>query len=273
MGNLLKRLRDIVTAYKRAIPGFIIIGAQKSGTTSLYSYLGQHPDFIPSYKKEVHYFDTYYHRGFLWYKSHFPYKKQLNNDKITGEASPSYICHPRTPQRIYEKIPDVKLIVLLRNPVDRAISSYMHQKRAGREQLSVMKAFEKEEERTKNSFKKLQENSGNVKKSSKQYRRYTYLERGKYIKQLKKYFKYFSREQIYIKCAEHFFADPRKTVREVFTFLGIDPGFTPENMDPINVTNYEKYPDINDQVYDFLEDYYRSYNQELFKYLRVHYPW
>ncbi len=273
MGNVITEVKHVLTAHKRSRPDFIIIGAQKSGTTSLYSYLKQHPDCIPSYKKETHYFDTYYTRGFLWYRSHFPYIKQLKDRRITGEASPSYLCHPRTPERINKKLPCIKLIVLLRNPTNRALSSYMHQRRAGREKLLPMKAFKKEESRIGSAVKKIKNRKWGVKKYSKKFRRYSYLRRGVYIKQLKRYFRYFSSKQMLIKCSEHFFADPRKTLREIFKFLNIDPGFVPRNMQPKNVTNYSKFPEITTGVHNFLDEYYDSYNKKLFRYLNVRYPW
>jgi hypothetical protein len=152
--------RDIIFKYrqatwsKRAFPSIIIIGAQKSGTSSLFYYLGQHPQIIPSYKKEVHFFDgglnpnvDNFNKGEPWYRSHFPLKRNTINNQKAFEASPLYLFNPLSPQRIYELIPEVRLIAVLRNPVERAISHYFHEKWAGREPFPIMKALQSEEKR------------------------------------------------------------------------------------------------------------------------------
>src|SRR5262245_18320944 len=105
-------------------PHFIIIGAQRCGTTSLYNYLIRQLGVIPAAMKEVHFFDLNYQKGNEWYFSQFP---ELGRDQITGEASPYYIFHPRVPQRIKNLLPSIKLIVLLRNPTNRAFSHYQLQ--------------------------------------------------------------------------------------------------------------------------------------------------
>ena len=115
------------------LPDFIIIGAQKSGTTSLYRFIVKHPAIAPATKKEVHYFSIWYKFGELWYRSHFPtnlsrynFYKRTNQKLLSGEASPVYLFYPVVPGRMKELLPDVKLIVILRNPVDRAYSHYHH---------------------------------------------------------------------------------------------------------------------------------------------------
>lgn len=119
--NKFKRL----SAPLRPFPDFIIIGAQKGGTSSLFSYLKQHSQLQLPDKKEIHFFDNDYQKGVNWYRSHFP-MKIFDNIK-TGEATPYYLFHPHAPQRIFQHCPKVKLIVMLRNPTDRAYSHYMMQ--------------------------------------------------------------------------------------------------------------------------------------------------
>jgi hypothetical protein len=136
-----------VTARWRCLPDFIIVGAQKAGTTSLYHYLRRHRQIRMSWVKEVHYFDNNFHKGDFWYRSHFPIDTRSTNGYLVGEASPYYLAHPHAPARISKLLPSARLIVLLRNPRDRAISHYFHQKRAGIETLPMMEAFVKEEER------------------------------------------------------------------------------------------------------------------------------
>src|SRR5436309_16134274 len=108
------------------LPDFIVIGAQKSGTGSLYAYLNGHPDVAGARVKEVHYFDLHYHRGVDWYLDQFP-DEAAARPRCTGEASPYYLFHPHAPRRAFDLVPDARLIALLRDPVDRAISHYHHE--------------------------------------------------------------------------------------------------------------------------------------------------
>ena len=101
-------------------PDFIILGAQKSGTTALYYDLCKHSKILKSSRKEIHYFDKKHYPDHEWYKNKFP---EING-KITGESSPSYLFLPFVPYRIKETIPGCKFIIILRNPVDRAYSQY-----------------------------------------------------------------------------------------------------------------------------------------------------
>ncbi|MFO7955055.1 sulfotransferase family protein [Thioalkalivibrio sp.] len=136
---------------KRGLPDFIIIGAQKSGTTSLYAYLSQHPQLFPSSTKEVHFFDggldpsvDTFKKGMPWYRAHFPLRKNMGANQRTFEASPLYIFNPLAPERIANVVPNVKIIALLRNPTERAISHFFHERRRGREPLAIDEALEKE---------------------------------------------------------------------------------------------------------------------------------
>src|SRR2546423_13513556 len=127
--NLFRRLTHKI----RIIPDFLIIGGQKCGTTSLYYYLIEHPNIAPAVRKQMHFFDNRFKKGFGWYKSNFPtifskwYKTFLHKQKfVSGEATPYYLFHPLAASRVHQFLPDVKLIVLLRNPVNRAYSHYNH---------------------------------------------------------------------------------------------------------------------------------------------------
>ena len=114
----------MITAIQRSFPDFIIIGAQMCGTTSLYDYLAKHPNVLLSYVKEIHFFDHSYNKGLLWYRSFFPLRI-IKGKRMTGEASPYYIFHSHSAKRIAKTLPSVKLIVMLRNPVDRSIFSLL----------------------------------------------------------------------------------------------------------------------------------------------------
>ena len=125
------------------LPTFIICGTQRGGTTTLYHYLKEHPQICMSEKKEVHYFDLNYHKSLQWYESHF---KDCQNKKVKtiGEASPFYMYLREVPERIDETLPDVKLIFILRNPVDRAYSHYWHEVKLGVEYLPFEEAIKRE---------------------------------------------------------------------------------------------------------------------------------
>ena len=119
------------------LPGFLIIGAQKSGTTTLFAMLGTHPQLTRPTDKEVHYFSLHYERGEAWYRRHF-------KGEIAFEASPYYIFHPAAPERIRATIPNAKLIAILRDPVQRSISHYFHSVLKGHETLPMLEALHAE---------------------------------------------------------------------------------------------------------------------------------
>ena len=144
----------MLTARLRGLPDFIIIGAMKTGSTSLYGFVVQHPAIAPAATKTLQYFFRNYKFGELWYRSNFPtnlqrysFYKKTNQKLISGEASPTYLFYPTVPSRMKKILPDVKLIVILRNPVDRAYSHYYHTNRLYGETLSFDKAIKLEEER------------------------------------------------------------------------------------------------------------------------------
>jgi hypothetical protein len=236
-------------------PDFLIIGAQKGGTTSLYVYLTQHPQIAHATQKEVHYFDLNFDKGADWYYSQFP---QPENDpyKITGEASPYYIFHPHVPQRIYDLCPQVKIIVLLRNPVDRAISHYYHCIKIGYESLSLESAIAQEPERLKGEIKKLLASPTYY---SYEHQHHTYLKRGIYADQLPAWMKLFPKEQILIIKSEDLYTNPSETVNTVLEFLDLPP----QQLETYEKYNSTQYQPVSEAVYQQLKDYFRSHNQRL----------
>jgi len=165
---------------------FLIIGAQRCGTTSLYSYMVLHPQISSAKNKEVHYFDIFFYKGLDWYLSQFPSLSSNNKNLITGESSPYYIFHPLAAKRIFKIIPKVKLIVLLRNPVERAYSHYHHIVKLGHESLTIEEAIKSEKERLDGETEKIL--SGEF---SFNHQHYSYLARGIYVDQLIQYFELF----------------------------------------------------------------------------------
>jgi Sulfotransferase domain len=236
-------------------PNFIIIGAQKGGTTSLYVYLTQHPQIAPATQKEIHYFDLQFDKGPEWYYSQFPTSAE-RGDKITGEASPYYIFHPHVPQRIYDLCPEVKLIVLLRNPVDRAISHYYHYIKIELESLSFEEAIASEPERLKGEKEKIIANQNYY---SYEYQHHSYLTRGIYADQLPAWMKLFPKSQLLILKSEDLYTNPGDTYNSVLEFLGL-PSHQLETYEKYNSTEYQR---VGETVYEQLREYFRSPNQRL----------
>ncbi|MCL2932552.1 MAG: sulfotransferase domain-containing protein [Trichodesmium sp. MAG_R03] len=249
-------------------PNFIIIGAQKSGTTSLYKYLTKHPQILSATKKEVHFFDLNFNKGMNWYYSHFP-KTEIQNQTITGEASPYYIFHPHVPQRISQFLPDIKLIVLLRNPVDRAVSHYYHNCRFGksREPLSFEQAIQQESSRIETEKNKIMADE-NYK--SLPYRYYTYLSRGIYIEQLIRWMKFFPRKSFLILKSEELWENPEQKMKQVWNFLGVTSR-PQEVYEKYNYTRHKK--GISAAKRMMLTEYFQPYNQRLEEYLGQKFNW
>ncbi|MDR4508551.1 MAG: sulfotransferase domain-containing protein [Candidatus Brocadiaceae bacterium] len=256
------------TSSIRMLPDVVIAGAVKCGTTFLYELLCKHPFFKPAATKEIHYFDLNYGKGINWYRSFFPVKKRKQNIK-TGEASPYYLFHPHVPKRMYSDIPSVKLIMLLRNPVERAYSQYHHiTKRKGdlEETLSFEDAVAKEKERLQGETKKMLQNETY---QSLIHRRFSYLTRGIYIDQIEAFAKFFDRSQMLIIKSEELFSDTVPVFDRVLTFLDMQP-WTPKDMEPVMTGSYsEMKPDTRRQ----LVEYFQPYNQRLYEYLGENFGW
>jgi hypothetical protein len=253
-----------VSSPVRPFPDGIIIGAQKCGTTSLFYYLIQHPAIVGSQPKEVQFFDRNYHRGTSWYKAHFP----LQPHQIKIEASPEYLFLPHIAKRIRDTVPSVKLIVLLRNPTDRAISSYFHQLRAGKETLPIMEALQKEEERTSTGDQALKNSDFSP---NQEYLQFSYKRRGIYLEQLQHYWDQFSKENILILQYEKFAADPISIAQFVFQFLGVDSSYSTIDLKQYNVgINKQEVPG---EVYDYLNEYFEPHNRALSAALEMEFDW
>lgn len=201
---------------KHALPDAVIIGAQRCGTTSLYHCISQHPRVIRPSKKEVHYFDINYHRDLAWYQMHF----QHNHGKLNFEASPYYIFHPKAPERVAAALPDTKVIVILRDPVARAYSHYWHERRLGNEKLSFAEAIDAEGERLAGESTRLAEEDGYY---SYNHHHFSYVSRGCYDMQLKRWLRFFPRPQFLFIESESFFEDPGREMARVTRFLKLPP--------------------------------------------------
>lgn len=202
-------------------PSFIIAGAQKCATTSLYAYLDTHPEIFMSPKKQIHFFDNSYNKGYKWYEKHFSgsylskYKRKADT-QIAGEATPSYMLYNEIPERIYKYNPNMKLIFILRNPVSRAWSQYTHECFYAHEDLPFMEALKAEEERIK---------------ISKYYlNHFSYKKRGCYAELLDNYLAFFPKEQIYLLLQENLYQNPIDELNKIASFLGCTPKFIKDDL-------------------------------------------
>lgn len=222
-GPARKVARNAVWAFGRAtsrwrpLPDFLVLGAQKAGTTALYAYLRWHPGITGPSWKEVSFFDRHWWRGEAWYRGQFPLRP---GKRLVGEASPSYLFHPLAPERARSLVPDAKLIVLLRNPVDRAYSHYQHEVALGREPLSFEDALAAEEERTRGEVERL---VSDPRAFSRAWWGHTYVARGRYAEQLERWLEAFPREQLLVVATEELGERPAETYARVLRFLGAAP--------------------------------------------------
>ncbi len=246
------------------MPDFLIIGAQKCGTTSLYCYLAEHPQIVTVPHKEVHFFDLNYDRGLAWYDACFPPSNKP--DSIVGEASPYYLFHPQVPARVYQHFREIKLIVLLRNPVDRAISQYYHEVKLGFEKLSLEEAIACEPERLRGEVEKL---STDPNYYSYNHQHYTYLSRGRYLEQLQRWQTYFSPDQFLILKTEDLYANPKEILGEVLNFLQL-PAIDLPTYPSYNSGSYTL---ASDSVKKQLIQYFEQPNQQLSEYFKKDLNW
>lgn len=206
------------------LSNFLIIGSQKAGTTSLYRILKQHPQIFMAEKKEINFFfkDEEYARGVDVYATHFA---DCANQLACGEASPGYICHPKAPARIHALLPNVKLILTVRDPIKRAISQYWDNRRHLNEPLTFAQALD--------AYLSDEYHPDKI----------GYFSRGVYMRYIENYLKYFPRENLLILPFEEMVADPSSFYKRIFTFLDIDTDFSTEDFDEaFNPTEVWKNP-------------------------------
>jgi Sulfotransferase family len=222
-----------------SLPNFIIIGTQKAGTTALAHYLKQHPKIYISPAKEPGFFDfegkkpNFCGPGDQPLYAHVPtdietYSELFNGVKdeiAVGEATTWYLYSPRAAERIHNYIPDAKMIVILRNPVDRAYSGFMHAIRDEREKITdFSQALQEEEKRIANNWEYL----------------WRYKDMGFYSVQLKRYFDKFERSQIKVYLYEEFDSNPLEVLKDILKFLNVDDELIPEVFTRLNISGVRK---------------------------------
>jgi hypothetical protein len=251
------------TAFARPLPDFLVIGAQKSGTTALYAYLRWHPAITGPPWKEVSFFDRHHRRGERWYRGHFPSRprtwlseRRNGSRTIVGEASPSYLFHPLGPERVRALVPRVRLIALLRNPIDRAYSHYQHEVALGREPLPFTEALDHEEERTRGEVERMLREPTYF---SHAWWNHTYLARGRYAEQLERWLGVFPPEQLLVLPSEELSERPRETYARVLDFLGAGP----YELDAFPRVFEREYAPMAPEARERLRDYFDEPNRRL----------
>ena len=213
-------------------PNFIVIGAMKAATTSLYTYLKKHPEIFMTKVKEPMFFNNFQQENnykILGKKRKKPTTleeyltmfKDVKNEKAIGEASPAYIYNQKAPQLIKEHLPNVKIIAILRHPTDRAYSNYLHAKRADRENSDTFQeAIEVEKKKIKDNWSPL----------------YHYIEKGYYSVQLKRYYQLFPKENIRVYLFEDVVKNTKETLKDIFKFLEVDENVEIDTSKKANVS-------------------------------------
>lgn len=283
LGHATREVFGMITSFFKVLPDFIIIGGMRCGTSSLFRNLMNHPSVAPPTMKEPHFFDYYYSKGPLWYRSHFPTvflrleRKLARKRFITGEATPIYIFHPDVPRRVARILPQVKLIALLRNPVDRAYSHYQLERRDGLEKLTFEEAIDTEEERIRGEREKMLADESYT---GDKYAIYSYCSRGIYVDQLRNWAKFFPKDRILVLRSEDFFMEPSTAFSKVLDFLSLDQ-WEPKGFEKLKgprkkeYREYEdgNYPAMNPRTRDRLVEYFAPHNRDLYEFLGVNHWW
>jgi Sulfotransferase domain len=215
---------------------FILAGAQKSGTTALHYFLNKHPNINMGNQQEIHFFDddTMFVSGADYEQLHKHYPL-LAPSILAGDCTPSYIYYEPVAERIWKYNPQIKLLILLRNPVDRAFAHWNMQRFKGREPLDFFDAVREEQTRV-------------VGAPPAEARRFAYVDRGFYGRQLERLFKFFPREQVEVVKFEEFRERQRETLASIFSFLGCKPLRSVHSKDR-NVVPYERAMNWEERVF------------------------
>ncbi|MFS8118511.1 MAG: Wzt carbohydrate-binding domain-containing protein, partial [Microcoleus sp.] len=246
-------------------PDFLILGAQKCSAESLYGYLDNHLQMIKEGARQVHFFELNFERGVEWYSKQLT--RSVAGEKVLlWEMTPYYIYHPLVAERVYKCFPDVKLIVMLRNPVQRAWLHYNLEVAVGCEKLDFEKAIASEGDRLKGEIEKIKADDGYY---SFNHQHYSYLSRGIYVEQIKNWLDYFPKEQLLILKSEDFQKDSGKVFSRVLDFLDINASAVKEYQS----NSAEDYSNMPKAIEQELIGYFEPYNRELSELLKEDFSW
>jgi len=263
-------------AAKRPPPDFVIVGAQRCGTTSLFRALAEHPAMMKNVinAKGIHYFDTSYDQDDSWYLAHFPsqaerdqHAAKVGQTAIAGEASPYYLYHPDGARRMAQSIPNAKLVVLLRNPVKRAISHHLHMVWEGHEPIAdIDEALDKEASRLEGIEARLIAEPSLV---SRPHQHFSYMARGHYAAQLERLYQHFGKDNVLVMATETLIRDSESSLSTIQSFIGLqpDPSIVLEKRNASS--KFEPRPET---VQRLTEEYAES-NKQLAGMLDIEIPW
>ena len=243
-------------------PSFMIIGTVKGGTSSLYSYLCHHPNVIPPLQKEINFFSKKLNRGIDWYLAHFP-QLPLEGKFITGEATPNYMYSEKAGKKLLENFPKIKIIAILRNPVDRTVSQFYMAKCLGQESKKFTEFVPQE-------IQILTELNNNPQNYQRLINKMSiYFRRSLYIHFLKKWVNIFPKEQLLILKSEDMYENPAAITKQVFDFLGLP------DYQLLEYKNYfpGSYPEIDASLRHQLSELFQPHNQKLEEYLGMKFNW
>ena len=236
------------------LPDFLVSGTQKGGTTYLHGLLQQHPQVVLAHPKYLHNFSLHHGHGLDWYANHFA---GASVDQRCGEVTPYYLFHPLAAERIHAAIPDVKLIVLLRDPVERALSQYFHSRRLGLEPLELEAALAAERGRLADADATLLRGE-----SHRSHQQHSYLSRSRYEQQLRRFKDLFSDEQLLVLRSEDLFEQPKRVWEEVLMFLGLEvialPNVDTSLLYRANVQAQQELFALKQQLFDQLHPSYTA---------------
>jgi hypothetical protein len=253
-------------AHGRVLPHFVILGAQKSGTTTLYAQLATHAAVMPALRKEVHYFDAS-RRPIEWYRAFFPRRRAVEARErvvgaaVTGEATPFYLFHPGAPARLRAAVPHARLVVVLRDPVERAVSGYHHAVRMGDERRSIDVALDPA------NVEELPEALEWYDDPACPARLRGHLARGRYAEQLERWFAALPREQVLV-------LETHELARGVALGRTLDfLGLSRTTVDLESDRNVGAYDPPTHEVEERLRDYFAPHNERLFSLLGYRLDW
>jgi len=269
--HLQLRLRR-ATSPLRALPDFVIAGAQKCGTSSMHQYFVQHPRLLAASVKEVHFFDggldpkwDKYAEGESLYRSYFPLRATVRRAAaLCFEASPNYIFSPLAAERMARMLPDARFVILLRDPVERAISHYFHEVRRGRETKDIDTAFALEEERLAHAYA-----TGEYKDP--RFINLSYTARGRYAGQLEHLFRHVARDRVLVLEAETFFESPMAVMKEVLDFVGMEAFPHPIDIRPTGTGGNKA--SVPEGLRERLKDHFAGPNRALTTLLGRSFSW
>lgn len=263
-------------------PSFMILGAQKAGTTSLHDYLAQHDSILSPIEKELHFFDSCKKEKIVHYHQRFP--RGILTRKITFESTPRYLYYPETPKRLFEYNPNLKFIVLLREPVSRAFSAWnMYRQMAEKPKMKELflrhekicpkeKTFSYFIEKPFPSFFEWIKKEVESIKDGAEFIEPSIVRRGYYKEQILTYFEFFKQEQFLFVDSKKLLLDTSVVLQEIFSFLELDFVST-ANMDLSKRHQREYEFTMNEEAKEFLKNHYKKKNKGLEELIGINLSW